>query len=75
MGSQEGLADIESRQPIRRDTIFRLFSLSKPIVAASILPLIDSGLLLHWHGQAKRPQVIQQDLIRLMKSHDALGGA
>lgn len=40
-----GLADREAGRPMRVDTIFRLSSLTKPIVAATILALIDAGKL------------------------------
>ncbi|HEV2517399.1 MAG TPA: serine hydrolase domain-containing protein [Devosia sp.] len=40
-----GLADRENRRPMALDTIFRLSSLTKPIVAATILALIEDGKL------------------------------
>lgn len=40
-----GLADREAGRPMTVDTIFRLSSLTKPIVAATILALIDAGKL------------------------------
>lgn len=40
-----GLADRESHRPMTLDTIFRLSSLTKPIVAATILALIEDGRL------------------------------
>lgn len=41
----QGLADRESRRPMSLDTIFRLSSLTKPIVAATVLALVDAGKL------------------------------
>lgn len=41
----QGLADRESGRPMSLDTIFRLSSLTKPIVAATILALADAGRL------------------------------
>lgn len=41
----QGFADRESRRPISLDTIFRLSSLTKPIVATTILALADAGKL------------------------------
>jgi CubicO group peptidase (beta-lactamase class C family) len=38
-----GLADREAGVPMRRDTIFRLASVTKPIVAAAVLRLVDAG--------------------------------
>lgn len=40
-----GLADREAGRPMREDAIFRLSSVTKPIVAATILALKDAGLL------------------------------
>lgn len=40
-----GLADREAGRPMSVDTTFRLSSLTKPIVAATILALIDAGKL------------------------------
>ncbi len=40
-----GLADREANAPIARDAIFRLASVTKPIVATAVLKLVDLGLL------------------------------
>lgn len=40
-----GLADREAERPMTVDTIFRLSSLTKPIVATAALALVDAGLL------------------------------
>lgn len=40
-----GLADREARRAIGRDAIFRLASVTKPIVAAAALRMVDLGLL------------------------------
>lgn len=40
-----GLADREAGAPMREDTIFRAASLTKPIVAATVLAMADKGLL------------------------------
>lgn len=40
-----GMADRESGTPVRDDTIFRLASVTKPIVAATALALVDRGVL------------------------------
>ncbi|AIQ47304.1 beta-lactamase [Paenibacillus sp. FSL R7-0273] len=39
----DGLADIEMRRPIARDTIFRLYSMSKPVTAAAVMLLLERG--------------------------------
>lgn len=40
-----GYADREKNTPIRRDTIFRLFSMTKPITAAAVMMLVERGEL------------------------------
>ena len=40
-----GLADIASQKPVSRDSIFRLYSQSKPITAAAAMILAERGLL------------------------------
>jgi CubicO group peptidase (beta-lactamase class C family) len=40
-----GFADREARTPMRKDEIFLLASLSKPIVSAAALALVDKGLI------------------------------
>ncbi len=38
-----GYADKENKLPVRRDTIFRLFSMSKPITAVATMILVERG--------------------------------
>ena len=38
-----GHADVEARQPMRRDTIFRVASMTKPITIAAAMALIEDG--------------------------------
>ena len=38
-----GLSNVDSKRPMREDTIFRLASMSKPITAAAIMMLVDDG--------------------------------
>ncbi len=40
-----GYADREKKTPIQRDTIFRLFSMTKPITAAAVMLLVERGKL------------------------------
>lgn len=42
---EAGMADLEAGTPLRRDTIFRLYSMSKPITAAAALLLVERGVL------------------------------
>lgn len=43
--AEAGFADVEEKKPIRRDTIFRLYSMSKPVTAAAAMILMDQGKL------------------------------
>jgi CubicO group peptidase (beta-lactamase class C family) len=38
-----GFADLAAAAPMRRDTIFRIYSMSKPITAAAIMMLVEEG--------------------------------
>lgn len=40
-----GMADMEEKRPMKRDTIIRLFSMTKPITAVAVLILMERGLL------------------------------
>ncbi len=40
-----GLANIESREPVHADTLFRIASISKPVTAVAVLTLVEDGLL------------------------------
>lgn len=40
-----GLADRDSKRPMQIDTVFRLASVSKPVVSAAALALVDQGKL------------------------------
>ncbi|MCI1902002.1 MAG: beta-lactamase family protein [Bifidobacteriaceae bacterium] len=42
---QSGMRNIAQHQPMTRDTIFRLYSMSKPVTATAVMMLIDRGLL------------------------------
>ena len=39
----QGLADIDSKKPMQKDTIFRLASMSKPITAVAVMMMIEEG--------------------------------
>ena len=41
----QGLMDLESRKPMQKDAIFRIMSMTKPIVGASIMMMIEEGKL------------------------------
>ncbi len=40
-----GWSDVQRRIPMRRDAVFRIFSMTKPVVAAGALKLVDQGKL------------------------------
>ena len=40
-----GLMDLEAKKPMQKDTIFRLYSMSKAITTAGVLTLYDAGKL------------------------------
>ena len=40
-----GLADIEAQRPVADDTIWRIYSMSKPITSVAVLMLYERGLL------------------------------
>lgn len=42
---ESGMADIEADSPITRNTIFRLYSMSKPITATAAMKLVEDGIL------------------------------
>lgn len=48
-----GLADIEQNRPMQMDTIFRIFSMTKPITAAAALLLVERGVLDLWNPVSK----------------------
>lgn len=45
MLTAQGVMDIESKTPMRTDAVFRIMSMTKPVVAVSILMLAEEGKL------------------------------
>ena len=41
----KGVADLDTKQPVTADTMFRLASMTKPITASAVLAAQDRGLL------------------------------
>jgi CubicO group peptidase (beta-lactamase class C family) len=39
----QGVADLQSKQPMQKDSIFRIASMSKPVAAVAILMLLEEG--------------------------------
>lgn len=42
--TQYGLADVERQQPVQRDTVFRIYSMTKPVTSAALMQLWERGL-------------------------------
>ena len=42
---ESGYADIEAKKPVSRDSIYRLYSMSKPITATAVMILVERGML------------------------------
>jgi CubicO group peptidase (beta-lactamase class C family) len=40
-----GLADVERRVPMREDTIFRIYSMTKPLTTVAFMMLVEQGLV------------------------------
>jgi CubicO group peptidase (beta-lactamase class C family) len=40
-----GMADVERKQPLREDTIFRLYSMTKPFTSVAFMMLVEQGLV------------------------------
>jgi CubicO group peptidase (beta-lactamase class C family) len=72
-----GYQDLASRAPMRRDTIFRLASMTKPVTCAAALTLVDQGKIgLHdpiarWMPEFARPRVLNRPNARLDDTHPA----
>ena len=40
-----GYANLENKTPMARDSIFRMFSMTKPVTAAAVLKLVERGII------------------------------
>lgn len=60
-----GSADVEGTVPMARDSIFRIASLTKPVVAAAVMMLVDEGRIAladpvsHWLPELASPSVVR----------------
>src|SRR5262245_45194737 len=43
--SSFGLADVERKTPVKDDTIFRIYSMTKPITSVAFMQLVEQGLV------------------------------
>jgi CubicO group peptidase (beta-lactamase class C family) len=61
-----GFTEFDGRQPMRRDTLFRIASMTKPIVAVAALMLLDEGKLRvednidRWLPEMANPRVLRR---------------
>ena len=39
----QGLMDVESKKPMQKDTIFRIMSMTKPVVGVAVMMLVEEG--------------------------------
>ena len=39
----QGLMDVESRRPMQTDAVFRIMSMTKPVVAVAVLMMVEEG--------------------------------
>lgn len=42
---ESGYADLEEKKPIARDSIYRMYSMSKPVTAAAMFTLVENGFV------------------------------
>ncbi|WP_132114389.1 serine hydrolase domain-containing protein [Actinocrispum wychmicini] len=60
-----GSVDVEGTAPMARDTIFRIASITKPIVAAAVMVLVDDGVIslddpvAKWLPELASPKVVR----------------
>jgi len=45
LSEQYGLRDLEAATPVEQDTIFRIYSMTKPITSVAIMMLMEQGKL------------------------------
>lgn len=43
--AQAGFADVTACRPVRRDTLFHLYSMTKPITSAAVMMLVERGIV------------------------------
>ena len=78
----EGMADIENGKPIQRDTIYRLYSQTKPVCGVAAMVLVERGVLDLWqpisdylpafHGQMVYADGEKRPASREITVHDLL---
>jgi len=57
-----GLRDREAGEPVTRDTIFRIFSMTKPVTAVAVMALVDDGRVR-----------LEDDVVKFIPEFEGLG--
>lgn len=72
-----GYRDVEARLPMRRDTLFRIASMSKPVTVAAAMSLVDEGKLalgdpiVRWLPEFADVRVLDDPIGPLDRTHPA----
>jgi CubicO group peptidase (beta-lactamase class C family) len=72
-----GYQDLESQTPMRRDTLFRIASMTKPITSVAVLMLIEDGKLglndpvERWLPELAKPRVLRDPAGALVRTTPA----
>jgi len=70
-----GRKTVGGKEPMRRDTIFRIASITKPITAAAAMILVDDGKLRRVSGESDKIHSIDGIFSMLWKRPRAVGGS
>ena len=72
-----GYQDVESKTPMRRDTLFRIASMTKPITSVAVLMLVEEGKLglsdpvERWLPELAKPRVLRSPIGPLARATPA----
>ncbi len=69
--AKHGLADIETQRPMADDTIFRIYSMTKPITSVAVLMLLEEGRLRL--GDPVANYIPAFKAVKVLESHPTLG--
>ena len=70
----QGLMDLESKTPMRRDAIFRMASMSKPVTGVAILMLMEEGKLRLTDPVSRFIPEFKNPKVAMLKNAAAAGG-
>ena len=68
-----GVMDIETRKPMQLDTIFRIYSMSKPITSVAVMMLYEEGLFLLNDPVSKYIPEFKDLKVFIKKTEEGLG--